>query len=574
MNLCRAISALMLVCLLPHGVAAQEEPPTPPSSAAGACTIVGPVLGPTDFGVEAGLPLADASAVLLEDGRVRLYMFAQDRGIVSAVSLTTEGVSFIAEEGERRPDGAGMPRVVASPDGDLRLFYTSSDGIMSAWSEDGLTFTVEPGFRITAEEAGFTGATAGGAASGATVVQLADGRYRMYFSDLPRPGDEPGGHWIKSAVSDDQFVWTVEEGVRLGPDAPLLIESAEHPFALANPDGTVTLYYGKFPGPGSASEEGLYESTSVDGLTFEEETYDVFFANNPDALRLVDGSLVVYYGQFDPVVGGTINVAQCPDPSAVVADPSPGDPDPDVPEEPEIPEVPEAPDVPGDSSSVSWQFDGLTWQAAGTPPPCPRPLTFPTPIDLSLVTSILYPGQTRGGNYKPHGGFRLDGPAQSADVQVVAPMAMTIYRGARYLAGDEVQYSFDFISDCGIMHRFDHLLDLSPRLQLLADAFPPARADDSRQTPVAPGQAIEEGEVLATAVGLRTTGNIFLDWGVLDLRARNAASEDPEWLAQHSLELDAHGICWFDNLEQSDAERVRSLPPADSVSGSMSDYCQ
>ena len=319
MNLCRAISALMLVCLLPHGVAAQEEPPTPPSSAAGACTIVGPVLGPTDFGVAAGLPLADASAVLLEDGRVRMYMFAQDRGIVSAVSLTAEGVAFVAEEGERLPDGAGMPRVVAAPTGGLRLFYISGDGIMSATSEDGLTFTVEPGFRITAEEAGFSGATAGGAASGATVVQLADGRYRMYFSDLPRPGDPPGGHWVKSAVSDDQLVWTVEEGVRLGPDAPVLTESSEHPFVLANPDGSVTLYYGKFPGPGSASEEGLYESTSVDGLTFEEETYDVFFANDPDALRLVDGSLVVYYGQFDPLVGGTINVARCPDPGEITS---------------------------------------------------------------------------------------------------------------------------------------------------------------------------------------------------------------------------------------------------------------
>jgi len=313
MNISRVISTLVLICLLSHEAAAQEPNPLP--MAAGACTIVGPLLGPSDFGIAAGLPLADTSAVLLEDGRVRMYMFAQDRGIVSAVSLTAEGVSFVAEEGERLPDGSGMPRVVAIPTGGLRLFYTSGDGIQSATSEDGLTFTVEPGFRITAEEAGFSGATAGGATSGATVVQLADGRYRMYFSDLPRPGDPPGGHRVKSAVSTDQLAWTVEEGVRLGPGAPVLTDSAEHPFALANPDGTVTLYYGKFPGPGSASTEGVYESTSADGLTFEQETYDVFFGNDPDALRLMDGSLVVYYGQFDPAVGGTINVARCTDPS-------------------------------------------------------------------------------------------------------------------------------------------------------------------------------------------------------------------------------------------------------------------
>ena len=55
------------------------------------------------------------------------------------------------------------------------------------------------------------------------------------------------------------------------------------------------------------------------------------------------------------------------------------------------------------------------------------------------MTSILYPGQTRSGDYKPHGGFHFDGPGQGADVQVVAPMTATIYRGSRYLARGEVQ---------------------------------------------------------------------------------------------------------------------------------------
>lgn len=182
-------------------------------------------------------------------------------------------------------------------------------------SQDGLTFTVENGFRLTAEAAGFTGTTAG-AASGATVIRLADGRYRMYFSDLPRPGDPPGNHHIKSAISPDQVTWTVETGVRIGPGAPVLTESSEHPFALGNPDGSVTLYYGKFTGGGSASPEGLYHATSTDGLTFQQETYDVFFGNDPDALRLSDGTLVMYYGQFDPLVGGTINLARCPEPTA------------------------------------------------------------------------------------------------------------------------------------------------------------------------------------------------------------------------------------------------------------------
>lgn len=224
MGSCRNAFVLVVLCLLPRAVAAQEPPtPGPPATGTGACTIVGPLLGPTDFGVAAGQPLADASAILLPDGRVRMYIYAQSRGIVSAISLTTEGVSFAAEPGTRLPDGSGMPRVVANPSGGWRLFFISGGGIRSAVSTDGLSFTVENGFRITAEAAGFTGTTAG-AASGATVIRPAGGRYRMYFSDLPRPGDPPGGHWIKSAVSIDQLTWTVEEGISLGPGAPVLTE--------------------------------------------------------------------------------------------------------------------------------------------------------------------------------------------------------------------------------------------------------------------------------------------------------------------------------------------------------------
>ena len=275
---------------------------------------MGPLLAPSDFGIPAGQVLADTSATLLPDGRVRMYIFGQGRGVVSAISTAPDGASFVAEAGSRLPDGSGMPRVVAIPTGGWRLYFTSGGGIRSAVTTDGLNFTVEPGFRITAEAAGFTGTTAG-ATSGATVIRLTDGRYRMYFSDLPRPGDPPGGHYIKSAVSADQLQWTMEAGVRVGPGAPVLTESSEHPFALGNADGSITLYYGKFAGPGAASVEGVYHSTSADGLTFATETYDVFFGNDPDAIRLADGTLVLYYGQFDPQTGGTINLARCPEPA-------------------------------------------------------------------------------------------------------------------------------------------------------------------------------------------------------------------------------------------------------------------
>ena len=64
---------------------------------------------------------------------------------------------------------------------------------------------------------------------------------------------------------------------------------------------------------------GNYFSTSTDGLTFETETLGVFSGNDPDGIRRQDGTLLMYYGGFDPVIGGIVNVATCPDPATSAA---------------------------------------------------------------------------------------------------------------------------------------------------------------------------------------------------------------------------------------------------------------
>ncbi len=289
------------------------------ATATGVCTISGPVLTPSDFGVAAGQPVADVSTTLLADGRIRLYAFAQGQGIRSAVSVSADGLSLVPEAGSRLPDGTGMPRIVGGPVGGYRLFFISAGGIGSATSADGLTFTVEPGLRISAAQAGLRDATGAlQSLSGGSMVNLPDGRYRMYFSDLPVPGTTPGGHRVMSAVSTDMITWEVEPGIVLGDGAAVLTDSAEHPFALPHPDGSVTLYYGKFSlTPGVV--EGTYFSTAADGRTFTTETLAVFGGNDPDAIRRQDGTLLLYYGGFDPLIGGTVSVAACPDPAASAA---------------------------------------------------------------------------------------------------------------------------------------------------------------------------------------------------------------------------------------------------------------
>lgn len=212
--------------------------------------------------------------------------------------------------------------------------------------------------------------------------------------------------------------------------------------------------------------------------------------------------------------------------------------------------------------------------------PCPSPFVFQMPIDLRLVTSILYPGQYRGGDYKAHGGFRFD-RSRPDEIQVIAPYDAQVTAGARYPVNGELQYTFDFAHPCGIRYRFGHLLTLTPKFQAIADKFPLPEGLDSRTTEVYPPIEVKQGEVIATAVGLTRGGdsalgglNTFVDWGVYDYRQKNESSKDPAWTAKHPYEIESYAVCWFNWISAEDKARVLSLPSSDYQSGKSSDYCQ
>ncbi len=121
------------------------------------------------------------------------------------------------------------------------------------------------------------------------------------------------------------------------------------------------------------------------------------------------------------------------------------------------------------------------------------------------------------------------------------------------------------------MYRLDHLLELTPILQAVANTLPLGGEGQSQSTFLAPGQTIRAGEILAKKIGL--PGNVFFDWGVYDLRMMNAASSDAEWLARHPGEQAPYAICWLEFLSSTDGAIVSGLPPSDGMSGAMSDYC-
>ena len=173
-----------------------------------------------------------------------------------------------------------------------------------------------------------------------------------------------------------------------------------------------------------------------------------------------------------------------------------------------------------DKTQVFWEYDD-GWSSQGDPPACPDPLILKSPVDVSLATSILYPGQIRGGAFNPHGGFRFDN-SKKEDIIVRAPLDGYIREGSRYLQDGEVQYLFDFVNPCGIWYRFDHLYKLSPKLAAIAETFPEPVEGDSRTTGVQDAEVVE-GEIIGEQVGVE--GNVFLDFGVYDLRQKNDASK-------------------------------------------------
>ena len=200
---------------------------------------------------------------------------------------------------------------------------------------------------------------------------------------------------------------------------------------------------------------------------------------------------------------------------------------------------------------------------------CPTPL-LQTPVDLSKVTSILYPGQERGGNYKAHGGFGFDKATDNL-VTVTIPLNGKVNRVVRYREMGEIQYLFEFDGDCGVSFRFDHLRKLTPKFEAIVNAFP--IKEDTRTDLVRPPVAVKVGEVIATEVGF--LNNVSVDFGVYDMRQKNEASKDPAWASAHSqYPADSYGICWLNSLPQADSAAVKLLPSRDAKNGKTSDYCK
>jgi hypothetical protein len=165
----------------------------------------------------------DPAVIKLPSQTYRMYLHSTS-GIISASSA--DGRSFTEDAGIRT-EGA-VPGALVLPDGKVRLFI-SGGGIMSLISDDGLAFTAEPGVRIALP-------------AGAPVVadphpiRCADGVYRMVYKVKPTAGgvelDE-----IYLADSADGYTWNPGQTSLRKGSVPTLVEL---------PDGRLRIYFVDF----------------------------------------------------------------------------------------------------------------------------------------------------------------------------------------------------------------------------------------------------------------------------------------------------------------------------------------
>lgn len=224
-----------------------------------------------------------ARVIKLPDGDYRMYYTqmiprsgfaagANDYDNVSArilSAISTDGQTWTPEPGVRlspQDGGAGEFRVVLTdvvPDsgqkGRLRMYFEYAPGpqskanaIRSAVSENGLSWTVEPGDRFADGQGNY---------NSARIICLDGGHFRLYGGQR--------GIGIVSALSEDGLTFTREPGVRIPRGGTYDTQIAFAPEVMSLPSGTVVMYYAGYQ---SSKKAYILRATSRDGLNWEKET--------------------------------------------------------------------------------------------------------------------------------------------------------------------------------------------------------------------------------------------------------------------------------------------------------------
>ena len=166
------------------------------------------------------------------------------------------------------------------------MYYGGQGGILSAITDDGLTFSKEPGVRVPSGSQDSPEMIV----SDPTLVRLDDGRVRIYYKGATGPGG-PGQsvHSVFSAISTDGLLFE-KEGTRIDSQQTPDRGWASVPEAIVLPDGRVRLYY---VSDGLDVKHGIVSAISDDGLAFTREGSVLTGFVDPSVIMLADGSYLM-----------------------------------------------------------------------------------------------------------------------------------------------------------------------------------------------------------------------------------------------------------------------------------------
>lgn len=220
--------------------------------------------------------------------------------------------------------GAVSPRVVVLPEGGYRLYYTqilprpefpagandyenATTRILSAVSNDGATWTPEPGVRMSPAACG----EGVWRVVSSEVVPRCDGSgWRMYFESCRGPHSEANA--IRSAVSTDGLTWAPEAGSRLERPG----SNFAAPRIVILEENRIRLYC-------LERGQGIVSALSTDGgVTFEPEpgvriapgeSTDALVVFAPEIVRITSGRYVMYYAGYESGRRASIHRAESED---------------------------------------------------------------------------------------------------------------------------------------------------------------------------------------------------------------------------------------------------------------------
>ncbi len=199
---------------------------------------------------------------------------------------------------------AGMPDIIKFTDNTYRMYYGvalstpvsgATTAIKSATSSDGVTWTVESGYRLLGDGDGDSGADGIPAneklISAPNIIKVSNGTYRMYYQAQSQGATPPD--FVKSATSTDGTTWT-REGTRIdtenGSQNQTAFSIAAQTSVIRYSDSDYVILLSANYQKAATQPSDLVIGTSTDGLTFSNFSVLYTDGHDPGVVNLENGS--------------------------------------------------------------------------------------------------------------------------------------------------------------------------------------------------------------------------------------------------------------------------------------------